>query len=96
VRNPIARWRKRRALIREAERLETQARSLERSLLGDVMQTFGPLAGIVLGVASVLADHKIPAMRGISGVMMATRGRMERIEELRRNAEESRKEAAKC
>ena len=96
MRNPIARWRKRRSLIREAETLEAQARSLERSLLGDMMQTFGPLVGGGLGVLVVLADHKIPSMRGIAGVVTAPRGRKERIEELRRRAEESRKEAAQC
>jgi len=93
MRNPFARWRKRRALIREAETLEAQARSLERSLLSDVAGGFGPWVGLAVAVGAVVADHKIPALHGISGVVTATHGRPERIKELRQRARELREEA---
>ncbi len=93
MRNRFARWRKRRALLREADDLEAQARSLERSLLSSVAGGFGPWAGLAVAVGAVVADHKVPALRGIAGVVTAPRGRQGRIEDLRARARKLREEA---
>lgn len=92
--NFIARWRRRRALYREAAALEREAERVERSLLQGITEHGGLYAGIAAAIAAVAIEvHTRPEKQGrVSGWLVNEPGQLE-ARDLRDRAKRLREQA---
>lgn len=93
--NAFTRYLQRRRLLKEAEKLEAEARQLRRSLLETITSHHGPVVGLGAIATSIFLEHQFGSTAGVTkAIFEHPEGK--RVQELEAKAAELRKETERC